>query len=134
MKRENRAEESRKDVEESLIGALLHQPARNLECRIRELEQDISERRHLNEQALSVVAARKQVLEDRLHRLRYVSMFSETFIVNREFLRQMLQLEENAIREMSGCFSDISRLKQRLQMAKEELALERRKLRLVESG
>ena len=124
--------ENRDDDE--AIQELLGLPVKNLESKIQELEKEISERQGLNEQALSTVAARRIVLEDHLHRLRYVSMFSETFIVNREFMRQLLQLEENAIREMTGCFADISELRQKLQAAREQLEQEKQRLGLMESS
>ena len=133
MGEDDRSGASEDDTEDELIQSLLRQPRENLESRIRELEAEIKERQNLNELALSSIGAQKGRLEDHLHRLRYVSVFSDTFIVNREFMRQLLQLEENAIREMTDCFWDVSQLRQKRQLAQEELALERQRLGLMES-
>jgi hypothetical protein len=125
-KEENNSAENDKSLE-----TLLRLPVKNLENRIQELEKEIRERQNINEQALSTIEAHKHTLEHHIHQLRYVSMFCESFIVKRDFLRQLHQLEENAIKEMTGCFWDISQLKHKLQSAREELEEEKEKLKIM---
>ncbi len=118
-----------KDIVDTLLGL----PVRNLESRIKHLECDIQERQKIKNAALSTFGTHKLRLQEQIIQLRYVGMMGDAFVVKRDFQKQVTNLEEDAINEITGCFRDVLELKDKLQKAKEELELENLKLELIES-
>jgi len=114
-----------------LVDELLELPKKNLEARIRQLEQDIKTRLVLNEEVLSRIGTSQLGLQGQLWQLRYVSPFLHAFRANRDFQAQLQRLDSLKINEELSCFKDMHDLKVQLQSASEELETAKRKLRLV---
>jgi len=119
--------------EDDILKTFLELPKKNLETRIKHFEDEIKTRQTLSNKALSGLGTHQLQIKDKLWRLRYVSMLNEGFIVNRDFIKQLINLEEQKFKETINCFNDILRLKEKLQEAREELELDRQKLKLIES-
>jgi len=118
--------------EDDILETFLKLPKKNLEARIKQLEDEIKTRQALSNEALSGLGTHQLQIKDKLWRLRYTSMLNEGFIVNRDFIKQLINLEEQRFKEMINCFNDILHLKEKLQEAREELELDRQKLKLIE--
>ena len=119
--------------ENNLLETLLALPKKNLESRIKEFENEINKRQSLSNDALSRLGTHQLQIKDKLWQLRYSSMANEGFIVNRDFIRQFNNLEEQKIKEMIGCLNDVMQLNEKLQQAREEFELEIQKIKLLES-
>ena len=114
-----------------IIDTLFRLPVKNLESRIKHIEREINSRQKISDKTLSALFTHQTRLKGQLKRLKYLSALSESFIVTRDFTRQVVHLEEAATNEITSCFRDISSLSEKLQEAREELALEQQKLRLM---
>ena len=112
-----------------MIGELLELGRLNLESRIKGLETDIEARQQISDQALSALLTHKAQLKDQERQALYRRGFGE----NQDFTKQISRLEESVISEMTSCFGDISRLREKLRDAQEQLAVEEQKLRLATS-
>jgi len=119
--------------EDDILETFLKLPKKNLETRIKQLEKEIKTRQALSNEALSKLGTHQLQIKDKLWRLRYTSMLNEGFIVNRDFIKQLANLEEQRIKEMINCFKDMLSLREKLQETREELELDRQKLKLIES-
>lgn len=119
--------------EDDILKTFLRLPKKNLETRIKHLDHDIKTRQVLSNEALSRLGTHQLQIKEKLWQLRYASMLNEGFIVNRDFIKQLVNLEEQRIKEMIGCFKDILHLREKLQEAQEELEIDRQKLKLIES-
>lgn len=123
-----------KEVERvDLLESLIRLPKSNLETRIEALNTEIETRQLLRDEALTSLANLQLQLKDKLWRLRYMSVLNEGFIVNRDLMRQLMDLEERKTRETISCFKDISAMQEKRRDAKEELETEVKKLKLLES-
>lgn len=118
--------------ENDLLKSLLSSAKDSLEQKVNELSNEIKNRQALNHQILSTLGTAKMQLEDKLWRLRYSSMFNEAFAVNRDFMRQLMRIEEQITNEFTSCFQDSLKLKLRLQEIREELELEKQKFKLLD--
>ena len=119
----------REDVEDEIVGALLKLPAKNLEERIELIESEIIERKKLSNEGLAHLGTQQLHLDEKISQLRYTADWGDTFSKNLKF--QFINLEIQKMKEMIGCFKDVSWLKQRLQEAKEELEMEKQKSKLL---
>lgn len=119
--------------DEHIIEYLIKAPRNSLEEKIKQIEADILSRQNIRDNALTEIFTSIVRLKDRLKRLDYVSVFNESFIVNRDFIKQIIQLEETAINEIIASFKDVLYLRDKLHQAKEELGLENLKLSLLDS-
>ena len=115
------------------VEALLGLPARNLESRIKQLETEISQRHQISQKTLSELGTQKLRLDDQLFRLRYLATAGDPLVLERTLGWQKLQLDQSIGNEVVMCFGDIGRLKERLQEAREELAVEDQKRALLKS-
>ena len=114
-----------------LLDVLIGLPKKNLENRIRQLEQEVSTRKELSVEALLKFGSHQTNLKEKLRQLRYVSPFENGFSVAKDFQVQLQILELHRINEMLGCFKDVSLLQERLQSAREKLELERQRHKLI---
>ena len=122
-------EKNRDDEDEELVSALLKLPAKNLEERIELIEGEIRERKKLSNEGLVQLGTQQLHLDEKIRQLHYTTNLGDTFSRNLKF--QFINLEIQKMKEMIGCFKDVSWLKQRLQEAKEELEMEKQKSKLL---
>ncbi len=116
-----------------IVDSLLKLPVKNLESRVKHLECEIQKRQKIRNGALSTLGTNKLRLQEQIIQLRSVGMLGDAFVVKRDFQKQVTNLEEHAINEITGCFRDVLELNEKLHKAKEELELEILKLGLFES-
>ena len=121
--------EKREEDDDELVGALLRIPAKNLEERIRLIESEITERKKLSNDGLAQLGTQQLQLDEKISQVRYTTNWGDTFSKNLKF--QFINLEIQKMKEMIGCFKDVSWLKQRLQEAKEDLEMEKQKSKLL---
>ena len=119
----------REDDDDELVSALLRIPAKNLEERIRLIEGEIRERKKLSNDGLVQLGTEQLQIDEKIRQVRYTTNWGDTFSRNLKF--QFINLEIQKMKEMIGCFKDVSWLKQRLQEAKEELEMEKQKSKLL---
>ena len=119
----------RDEDDDELVSALLKLPAKNLEERIMLIESEIRERKKLSNEGLAQLETQQLHLDEKIRQLRYTADWGDTFSKNLKF--QFINLEIQKMKEMIGCFKDVSWLKQRLQEAKEELEMEKQKSKLL---
>ena len=119
----------REDEDDELVSTLLKIPAKNLEERIELIESEIIERKKLSNKGLAQLGTQQLHLDEKLRQLHYSTDWGDAFSKNLKF--QFINLEIQKMKEMIGCFKDVSWLKQRLQEAKEELEMEMQKSKLL---
>ena len=119
----------RENDDEELVSALLRLPAKNLEVRIELIEGEIRERKRLSNDGLVQLGTEQLQIDEKMRQVRYTTNWGDTFSRNLKF--QSINLEIQKMKEMIGCFKDVSWLKQRLQEAKEELEMEMQKSNLL---
>ncbi len=122
-------EKKRDEDDDELVSALLKLPAKNLEERIELIESEIRERKNLSNEGLVQLGTQQLQLDEKMRQLRYTTEWGDTFSKNLKF--QFINLEIQKMKEMIGCFKDVSWLKQRLQEAKEDLEMEKQKSKLL---
>ena len=115
------------DSGEPDLADLLSLSKKNVESRIKGLEAEIETRQQLSDQALSALSTHKAQLKERVRQVHYLGALGE----HQDLTKQIARLEEVLIKEMTACFSDVSRLREKLQEAKEQLAIEQQKLTLA---
>ena len=121
--------EKKRDEEDEIVSALLKIPAKNLEERIELIESEITERKKLSNNGLAQLGTQQLHLDENIRQVRYTTSWGDTFSKNLKF--QFINLEIQKMKEMIGCFKDVSWLKQRLQEAKEDLEMEKHKFKLL---
>ena len=119
----------REDKDDELVSALLKIPAKNLDERIMLIESEIRERKNLSNEGLAQLGTQQLHLDEKMSQLRYSTDWGDTFSKNLKF--QFINLEIQKMKEMIGCFKDVSWLKQRLQEAREDLEMEKQKSKLL---
>ena len=118
---------------DEIIDTIIELPEKNLEKRINEIESEISVRRSILNEALLNLGTQKLQLEGKIWQLRYSSLLGFTFSVKVGLEKELARTEIRKTDEWISYFRDVSRLKEKLQDAREELALEKEKRRLVET-
>lgn len=114
-----------KEIDE-IIDTLIGIPAKNLENKIKELEAEINMRRNVLNEALTGLGTRGLQLEEKIWQMRY-SGININVLLEKELSRTEIRKTD----ELISYFRDVSRLKEKLQDAREELALEKEKRKLV---
>jgi hypothetical protein len=122
----------RSDEESDILGALLGQPARNLEALIAQLEHQIAERKSLNDQFISSLGTQILTLQEKVRRLAYALPTEPMFKAKRESERQILDLERLRMKETLECFQELSTLQGKLLEAQSQLQREWQKVRLLQ--
>ena len=113
---------------DEIVDTIIELPAKNLEKRIKEIEAEIWMRRNILNEALTGLGTRGLQLEEKIWQMRY-SGININVLLEKE-------LAGTEIRKTDECisyFRDVSRLKEKLQDAREELELEKEKRKLVKS-
>lgn len=113
---------------DELIDGLLDLPVNNLESRIQELEKELKIRKVILNEALSSLGTHQLRLEDKINRQKYMLGLEAN---KTNLLKEIARTEIRKADELISYFRDVFQLKERLQAAKEELAKERKKQKLV---
>ncbi|MHA1823540.1 MAG: hypothetical protein ACTSXM_06755 [Promethearchaeota archaeon] len=112
-----------------VLDNLLIIPKKNLENRINQIEQEIKTRMQINDNALSRLSTEQFQLKERCKRPKYSITSSQHFD---NLKRQIWQLELQILKETIACFKDISDLREKYQLVKEELELNELRLKLIQ--
>lgn len=113
---------------------LLTIPIENLEQRIKELEEDISERRQIKKALLFELEHQRAGLEEAINQLEF-DRFNPSFMSRKTTLQsQMLGVEQSKFHEEISCFRDVVMLKEKLRFAEEELKKQKEKSKLLLDG
>lgn len=117
--------------DEELVEALLRLPSKNLETRIDSIETEIKEREQMRNHILSKLETFKGQLKSHKERLKYLPSTGQSQTIVQKIAGELLKIDIGIGQELKDCFKDISRLKERLQEAREEFEMEKKKLALV---
>ncbi len=121
-----------KKEENDIVIDLIRLPSVNLEKRVKLFESEIQSRKRMSDTILSTLETKKARIEDQISRLQYSGTIGDSFIVKRDFQKQVNNFEKDIINELTGRFRDLFMLKEKLQETKEELEVERQKMHLLE--
>jgi len=116
------------DENEIFFKQLMSVPKKNIESKIIRLEKEIHERARINENSILKLSMLQNQLKERCEIKEYVLPAFSQF---NELKRQIAQLEIQKIRENNTGFEDISRLQEKLHLAKEELELSELRFNLL---
>lgn len=122
-----------KQDHDPVIEDLLQLPARNLEDRIHELRNSIRHRRKISDEILTDLGTSKRRARHRKKRLRYAELTNPANGRIRDVDQQLSALEKAVHEELLNCFSDLRLMQEKLDESLAELAMERTKLRLLDS-
>ena len=116
---------------DEIVETLLDQPVGNLEERIRRIESELGMRQVIFSAAMDGLGTHRIRLEENLEKLWYSSVLGLDSGRRAALEQEFFRTQNNEIVERLDYFKDASKLRERLQEAKEELALEREKRRLL---
>ena len=116
---------------DEIVSALLRLPSKNLEGRIKGLEEEIQERGKMRNHVLTRLETHRIRLKDHKKRLKYISLTGQSPAELQSIASDLLKIETSMAGELKDCFRDISGLKERLQEAREEMEMERQKLAIM---
>ena len=120
------------DEVDEIIKSLVGLPSQNLEKRIQELEQELDSRKTMLDNALSMLGTHQLRLEDKISRLKYASIQGLDLSRKANLEKENLKTEIRKLDEWNLYFRDVSNLRDKLREAREELAMEREKEKLVD--
>lgn len=113
---------------------LLAIPIENLEKRVKEIEDEITERRRIKEALLRELEHQRVGLEDAINQLEF-DRFNPIFMSRKTALQsQILGVEQSKFHEEISCFRDVVTLKEKLRFAQEELKKQKEKSKLLLNG
>ena len=127
----SRKQEKSNKKDDELVEALLKLPSKNLETRITAIESEIDERQNMRNHVLTKLQTHKAQLKGHKERLKYVSLSGQSPEVLQRVASDLLKIDNSMAIELKDCFRDISRLKERLQEAREEFEIEKKKLAMI---
>ncbi len=116
---------------DEIVEGLLQLPSKNLETRIKAIESEIDERHKMRNHVLTKLQTHKAQLKSHKERLKYVSLSGQSPEVLQRVVGDLLKIDNSMSIELKDCFRDISRLKERLQEAREEFEIEKKKLAMI---
>ena len=120
-----------KDEVDEIVETLLDQPVGNLEERIKRIENELGTRQVIFNAAIDMLGTHRIQLKDNLDKLWYSSLLGLDFGRRAALEQELFRTQNNEMVERLDYFKDASQLRERLQEAKEDLALEREKRKLV---
>jgi len=117
---------------DEIISKIVGLPSENLEERIKELETELGIRRNLLNNALSILGTHQLRLDEKIRQLKYATI--QGLDVSRKAVleKEKLKTEMRKLDEWNLYFRDVSKLREKLREAKEELTIEKEKKRLVD--
>jgi hypothetical protein len=116
---------------DDIVDTIIELPVKNLENKIKEIETEIIMRKSILNEALMSLGTRGFELEKKIWQMRYAGMFEFTFRTKTDLEKELARTEMRKTDEWVSYFRDVSRLKEELQNARENLALESEKQKLV---
>ncbi len=122
--------QSKKEETDSITD-LIRLPSINLEKRVKLFESEIQSRKRMSDSILSTLETKKARIQDQINGLQYSGTIGDSFIVKRDFQKQVNNFEIDIVNELTGRFRDVFMIKEKLQEAKEELEVERQKMQLL---
>lgn len=120
------------DIDE-IVDTIVALPAKNLEKRIKDIENELNIRRSILNEALLSLGTRGLQLEDKIRQMRYSGILGSAINVKVALEKELAITEIRKTDELISYFRDVSRLKEGLRDAREELELEKQKRKLVKS-
>lgn len=116
---------------DNIIKNLVELPIKNIEKKIKNLEEEIKKRKNISNRKLSCLGTRKLNLENKSRKIIYSG--SLEFTINKQiaFEKELFETILMSINECLSYVKDISKLKEKLIEAEEELELEKEKKKLV---
>ena len=130
MEKQNSNRNGEDEVDE-IVETLLDQPVGNLEERIKRIENELGTRQVIFDAAIEMLGTHRIQLKDDLDKLWYSSLLGLDFGRRAALEQELFRTQNNEMVERLDYFKDASKLRERLQETKEDLALEREKRRLV---
>ena len=118
------------DVDE-IVDTLLDQPVGNLEKQVKQIESELGTRQVIFNAAMEMLGTHRIQLKDNLEKLWYSSLLGLDFGRRAALEQELFRTQNNEMVERLDYFKDASKLRERLQEANEDLALEREKRKLV---
>jgi hypothetical protein len=119
-----------KGNKEDVLSSIIELPIKNLETRVRELEEELQQRRELSKKIQKRLDRERMGLEMELppqtYSLKDIIQPRRTAIE-----RELVSIERDIIREDVSCFRDLMSIRQELRKAKEQLVKERQKRELL---
>jgi len=119
----------RENEEDDIVETLIRIPVRSLEERVKLLENEIRTRKALSGEAIAKIGTQQLHLEAGMRQFQYSTAFGSSFNKNLKF--QFINLEIQKIKEKIDCFRDISNLEEKLLSIKEDLEMEKQKIKLI---
>ena len=119
------------DEVDEIVETLLDQPVGNLEERVKLIETELGMRQVIFKSTMDGLGTRRIRLNDNLDKLWYSSVLGLDSGRRAALEQELFRTQNNEMDEWLAYFKDASKLREGLQEAKEDLALEREKRRLV---
>jgi len=118
-----------KDEIDNVVDSIIKLPIKNLEERIRSIKVNIKDRQRIFDNSISVLREREIELESHLWKMRYClgNEFARKLGVESELAR----IKNMQINDILLHFNDQVKLMEKLRLAREELAMEKEKKKLV---
>ena len=114
---------------DEIVETIIKLPVQNLEERIKSIKTEINVRQEILDSSISSLRSRELELEEHIRRMKYC-LGSE---MNRKFIleNELTKIKIMKINDSISHFRDVSKLKEKLQSAKEELVIEAEKRKLA---
>ena len=118
---------------DDIVDTIIELPVKNLENKIKEIETEIIMRKGILNEALTGLGTRGLQLEEKIWQMRYSGILGSAINVRTDLEKELARTEIRKTDEWVSYFRDVSRLKEELQNAREEIALEKEKRKLVKA-
>ena len=125
----NSRKEDLKDAD--IVDTLLRLASKNLESRIKTLEEEIPNRERLRDELLGIIGTQHLKLEEKVWHMRYARPNNGLWEKLKEHELELRRLEQLKIREEITSAEDISIMREKLQKTQEEFETEGMKLKLI---
>lgn len=124
----NNNDDKEGDIDD-IVDTIIKLPIKNLEERIKNIQKDIRKREEIFDSSLSILVAREIEIESQLSKMKY-SLGNE---LNRKqsLENELTKIRNTKISNTISHFQDNQRLREKLQLANEQLAMEKEKSKLI---
>lgn len=121
-----------KSTKPDAVDALMSLPIRNLESRMRFLENEIVARQHVQNNVEEALSSQRTSTEEALRRIKYADVGGPLSVERMKHGDALRELEDKRLLHLETEFRDMTTLRSRLQEAKEELRKVRERRRLID--
>lgn len=118
--------------DDKIVSDLIRIPAKNLEKRIKSLENEIRERLAIQESVTSQMDQQLSHAQAKLNRFKYQEITGPGSSSLRQIENQILGLERDKANEARSAFRDLGELRKCLQEAREELDSHKQRSKLLD--